>query len=167
MSPAAIYVHYAAKEELLHALIRIGHEQALVAVRDAARSAPDPAAALRSFVRAFSYWHARQHTVARVAQDELDALAPEHYSEIVGIRREIESLLREILDEGDRTGAFVVDDVPGTALALLSLGIDVARWFPRSSGRTPLQVGNFYAGLALRMVQAPLNRPSTRTSDAP
>lgn len=161
MSPAAIYVHYSSKEELLFALIRLGHEQAWIAVRDAAAAGADPAASLRLFVRAFTYWHARQHTVARVAQDELTALTPEHFAVVAAIRRELEGLLRTILDDGRRAGVFTVDDVAGTALALLSLSIDVARWYPHSTGRTPLQIGNAYAVLALRMVVA----TTTRTPD--
>src|SRR3954463_16835496 len=37
MSPAALYIHYKTKEELLHRISRIGHEKALDILRTAAR----------------------------------------------------------------------------------------------------------------------------------
>ena len=53
-----------------------------------------------------------------------------------------------------RTGVFDTPDPHMTTLALLSLGIDVARWF-RDEGRwTPDQVATHYRLLALRMVGA-------------
>lgn len=43
MSPAALYIHYKTKEELLHRISRIGHDRALKIMRDAADSgAPRP-----------------------------------------------------------------------------------------------------------------------------
>src|SRR6478735_2971451 len=38
MSPAALYIHYKTKEELLHRISRIGHDRALKIMRDAADS---------------------------------------------------------------------------------------------------------------------------------
>lgn len=36
MSPAALYIHYKTKEELLHRISRIGHDRALGILRTAA-----------------------------------------------------------------------------------------------------------------------------------
>jgi hypothetical protein len=49
-------------------------------------------------------------------------------------------------------GQFAVDDIRGTTLAVMSLCIDVARWFSPEGRRTPDEIGELYAGLALRMV---------------
>ncbi len=110
---------------------------------------------MRSFVR----WHAAHHTTARVVQYELDALAAEHRSEIVTLRRQSDAAVRRILADGVAAGEFDVPDVPGTTLAVLSLCIDVARWFNVAGQRTPDEVGALYAGLVLRMVAA---RPGAR-----
>ena len=43
MSPAALYIHYRTKEELLHRISRIGHEEALEILESAANGrAPPP-----------------------------------------------------------------------------------------------------------------------------
>lgn len=154
MSPAALYIHYKTKEELLHRISRIGHDKALE-ILDAAASGPGSAAErLDAAVRSFVRWHAAHHTTARVVQYELDALAPEHRSEIVALRRRSDAAIRRILADGVETGEFFVPDVPGTTLAVLSLCIDVARWFSADGSRTPDEVGALYAGLVLRMVGA-------------
>ncbi|WP_406345258.1 TetR/AcrR family transcriptional regulator [Streptomyces sp. NBC_00648] len=154
MSPAALYIHYKTKEELLHRISRIGHDKALEILETAADAPGTAADRLDGAVRSFVRWHAGHHMTARVVQYELDALGAEHRTEIVGLRRRSDAAVRRILNEGVATGEFDVPDVPGTTLAVLSLCIDVARWFNTEGRRTPDEVGTLYADLVLRMVGA-------------
>lgn len=159
MSPAALYIHYRTKEELLYQISRVGHERSVAILEDAAGVEGSLAARLDFAVRTFVCWHAEHHTTARVVQYELAALDAEHYAEIVGMRRRTEEVLRALLDEGVAAGEFTVPDVRGTAVAVLSLCIDVARWFRPSGPRTPEEIGALYAGLVLRMVGAAVPVP--------
>ncbi|MEU1531026.1 TetR/AcrR family transcriptional regulator [Streptomyces fagopyri] len=152
MSPAALYIHYKTKEELLHRISRIGHDKALAIVRTAADGEGGAAERLTAAVRSFVRWHAGQHTTARVVQYELDALGPEARAEIIALRRQTDAAVRGIIEDGVGAGDFDVPDVPGTTLAVLSLCIDVARWFNVDGPRTPDEVGGLYADLVLRMV---------------
>jgi AcrR family transcriptional regulator len=152
MSPAALYIHYRTKEELLYQISRVGHERSVAILDEAASTGGSVAARLDFAVRTFVRWHAEHHTTARVVQYELSALAPEHFAEIVAMRRRTEEVLRQLLEEGVAGGAFTVPDVRGTAVAVLSLCIDVARWFRPEGTRTPEEIGALYAGLVLRMV---------------
>ncbi|MCB5182838.1 TetR/AcrR family transcriptional regulator [Streptomyces antimicrobicus] len=154
MSPAALYIHYRTKEELLHRISRIGHDKALEILSTAADGPGGAAERLAAAVRSFVRWHAAHHTTARVVQYELEALGPEHRAEIVALRRESDAAVRRILAEGVEAGDFDVPDVPGTTLAVLSLCIDVARWFNTAGRRSPEEVGELYADLVLRMVGA-------------
>ncbi|QUI30947.1 MULTISPECIES: TetR/AcrR family transcriptional regulator [Streptomyces] len=154
MSPAALYIHYKTKEELLHRISRIGHDKALAILRTAADGEGTAAERLTAAVRSFVGWHAAHHTTARVVQYELDALGAEHRTEIVALRRKTDEAVRDIINDGVRAGEFDVPDVPGTTLAVLSLCIDVARWFNVAGRRTPDEVGALYADLVLRMVGA-------------
>lgn len=151
MSPAAVYVHHASKEELLYAISREGHEVTLQVIQ-AAYQQPDVVLRLRAVVREFTLWHARRHTVARIVQYELNALTPEHFAVIATVRRQIELVMRRTLQDGVEAGRFEVDDLPGSALALLSLGIDVARWYREGGATTADDLGELYADLAVRMV---------------
>jgi len=152
MSPAALYIHYKTKEELLYHISRVGHVLTLGLLTDARDAEGTPTERLSAAVRAFVGWHAEHHTTGRVVQYELGALGPEHYAEIVGMRRSTEAVIRSILADGVERREFDVPDVEGTTLAVLSLCIDVARWFNPEGRRTPDEIGAFYAGLALRMV---------------
>ncbi|MFD1658466.1 TetR/AcrR family transcriptional regulator [Streptomyces caeni] len=154
MSPAALYIHYKTKEELLHRISRIGHEKALEVLRTAAKGEGSAAERLAEAVASFVRWHAAQHTIARVVQYELDALGPESRAEIIALRRQVDAEARGIIEDGVAAGEFDVPDVRGTTLAVLSLCIDVARWFRVDGPRTPDEVGALYADLVLRMVGA-------------
>ena len=152
MSPAALYVHYPSKERLLFEISLYGHGAALE-ILTAADSGDSPAERLRAMVSAFTAWHAEHHTIARVVQYELAALSPEHLAEVATIRRAISALIEQVLSDGVADGSFAVDDLHGTTLAVLSLSIDVARWYSPSR-QDPGKLGALYADLALRMVAA-------------
>ncbi|MGX4693125.1 TetR/AcrR family transcriptional regulator [Streptomyces sp. JNUCC 63] len=154
MSPAALYIHYKTKEELLHRISRIGHEKALEILRTAGRREGSATERLADAVSSFVRWHARGRTTARVVQYELDSLGPDARAEILALRRRVDAEVRGIIEEGTASGEFDVLDVQGTTLAVLSLCIDVARWFNVNGPRTPEEVGELYAGLVLRMVGA-------------
>lgn len=155
LSPAGVYVYYKSKEELLYRICQVTHGHSLTAIQAAAQRSPDdPVAQIASVVGDFAAWHARFHVPARVISYELAALSPSHYEEIVAMRHQVELVVRSTLEYGMASGVFDVADVVGTARALLSLTIDVARWY-RSSGRqAPEDIGRLYADLAVRMVRS-------------
>ena len=152
MSPAALYIHYKTKEELLQRISRIGHEKVLEILRTAARGEGGATERLADAVSSFVRWHAGRRTTARVVQYELDALGPEARAEIVALRRQVDAEVRGIIEDGVASGEFDVLDVRGTTLAVLSLCVDVARWFNVEGSRTPEEIGALYADLVLRMV---------------
>ncbi|WP_445525046.1 TetR/AcrR family transcriptional regulator [Streptomyces cyslabdanicus] len=154
MSPAALYIHYRTKEELLHRISRIGHEKALEVLRTATRRDGSATERLADAVSSFVRWHAGGRTTARVVQYELDSLGPAARAEILALRRQVDAEVREVIEEGVASGEFDVLDVRGTTLAVLSLCVDVARWFDVDGPRTPEEVGALYADLVLRMVGA-------------
>lgn len=154
MSPAALYVHHRSKEELLHQISRAGHDRTLALVQDAVSSADKPREQLLAAVHAFVVHHAEDHTSARIVNYELAALSPEHLHEITGIRKQIEAEVRAVVERGVADGSFRTSHPQMTAAALLSLGIDVARWYRDEGGWTPGQVADHYCELALRMVGA-------------
>lgn len=154
MSPAALYVHHRSKEELLFVIARDGHAAVLDLLRRTRAAAPDPATALRTAVREFAVHHARGNTTARVVNYELAALSPEHLAEVVELRRAIDAEIRGIVVDGVAAGAFDCPEPRIAAAAVLSLGIDLARWYREGSDWRPEDVGERYAAIALRIVGA-------------
>lgn len=154
MSPAAVYVHHKSKEELLYLISKEGHERTLRLVDEGIASSPDPVERLRTVMRAFAAHHARGHTGARIVNYELAALNAEHLAEISEYRRAIEQRMRDLVSAGVAAGVFATSNPRMTALALLSLGIDVARWYRDEGDWTPEDIADHYCELALRMVGA-------------
>lgn len=154
MSPAAVYVHHKSKEELLFALSLTGHELTLQTVKDAIAGADTPTDQLAATARAFALHHARDHVSARVVNYELAALAPDHLDAIRALRRAITAALRDVVERGMATGEFSTPDAHMTATSLLSLGIDIARWWDDKGPWTPETLADFHATLALRIVGA-------------
>lgn len=154
LSPAGVYVHFASKEDLLFQLCRAGHEIARDSMSAAAEAADGPSEALRGIIGTFARWHAEQHQVARIVQYEFRHLSPEHQHEVLGLRREIDAVVRGVVEDGVSSGEFDVEDARTTALALLSLAVDVARWYHPDVRQTPEDIERTYGSLALRLVGA-------------
>lgn len=156
LSPAGLYVHYPSKAAVLGEVSVRGHEAALRLVQTSlADDAPGGAAArLRACVGTFTSWHARHHTVARVVQYELGALDDDDRAAVASARRAIESLVEAEVRRGVEAGELTVDEPHAVTRALLSLCIDVARWYDPAGRESPDDVGALYGTLVLRMLGA-------------
>ena len=153
LSPAALYVHFPSKELVLFEIMRAGHQAVLACVKDPAIEAATGAAdRLAAMVRAYTAWHARHHVAARVGQYELAGLTAEHYDEIIQIRHLTNALFRDAVERGIAEGVFAPADVNRLVRAMLSLSIDLIRWYRLDGPDSPEQLGDFYAGLVLKMV---------------
>jgi len=152
MSATAVYAHYPSKESMLLKLCILGSGSALETLRKAANPAYSPAQRLRSAVYAFAHWHAENHVLARVAQWDLAALEPDSFQAVASLRRETDQLMRSILVEGVESGEFVVPDLTGATLAVLSLCIDIVRWYPSRRIHIPEEIASTYAALVEAMV---------------
>ena len=70
------------------------------------------------------------------------------------IRARFGELMRKELERGVDAGVFEVADLEGTTLAVLSLCIDLARWYERRPRTAPRRrSGELYAGLVIRMLR--------------
>ncbi|KAA9154835.1 TetR/AcrR family transcriptional regulator [Amycolatopsis acidicola] len=154
MSPAALYVHFPSKAALLFAISKSGHEQTLTLVESVAKRDEPAKERIRKIVEDFVSWHARRHTVARVVQYELQALPEQEYAVVADLRRRIEQHMREVIAEGVEQGELSVGDLRTAARAVLSLGVDVARWYSDRIGKTPKALAKEYGELVLRMLGA-------------
>src|SRR3712207_1466052 len=144
MSPAALYVHFPSKVALLAQISRLGHEAAAELVEGAIASAPDPVARLRAVAWAFAAWHAEHHRVAGIVQSELATLPESDRHAVRRLRQQIERRVEDQLHDGVAAGVMQVDDARAVARAVLSLTVDVARWYDPSGRDTPERIGALY-----------------------
>jgi len=152
MSAAALYAHFATKEEILFELSLDGHRsvhQVLLTSLEPCRNARE---GLLAASTAFAQWHAQFHTQARVVQYELKALTPTHLEQVMEWRRSTRDLFAGLVREGVSDEWFSVGSIEQTTMILTSMGIDVARWYSPSGPLTPAEIGAFYGETALRVV---------------
>lgn len=152
LSAAGVYVHFPSKEDLLFAVTLTGHEAALGMLREAAADATSPREALRTTVGSFAQWHAERFRDARVVQYEFPHLSHEHREHILDLRKQINEVVADVLAAGVDSGDFDVENVPGTTLAILSMAVDVCRWYDSEIRRSPESIGADYGELAVRLV---------------
>jgi AcrR family transcriptional regulator len=164
LSPAALYVHFPSKQALLTQISRLGHEAAVELVDKSMEGIADPVGRLRAVIAAFAAWHAEHHLVARVVQHELAALADDDRRSVIALRQQIERQVERQLEAGVAAGTMEVADPRAVTRALLSLSVDVARWYDPKGKETPEGIGALYADLATRMVGAKLPDPLAKPS---
>lgn len=178
---SSLYAHYPSKEHLLVELMRLGHEHALAAARqaiaDLGADAP-PAEQLKAFVRSQVRMNAEFPMLSRVCVNELQALSGDSLATTLGMRLEALTTLLTVLRAGVTTGEFAIDDVFLAGMAIGGMILRVSGWYggnetglefgpvlrPEATpaAQYPVeQVAKKYAELALRMVSrpAPERRP--------
>ncbi|MFR9805170.1 TetR family transcriptional regulator [Pseudonocardia sp. RS010] len=133
LSSTALYAHFKTKEEMLHRISRLAHEQLLAAMRRASLTGTGSVSSYLSIVGTFIRFHVDHSTLARVIQYELRGLSRPHLLQVASYRRQIDTLIRSSIEAGVADGQFRCDDVAGTALAIESVAIDIARWHDAES----------------------------------
>ncbi|GAB20432.1 putative TetR family transcriptional regulator [Gordonia effusa NBRC 100432] len=146
---------------MLFAIASEGHRLVLEAMRAAdAQARTEPSVTwtdrLRAVVAAFAQWQARESRLARVVQYEMRSLSREHFHEIAAVRAETTSLVTDLVEGGIVAGEFGINEGGDAVLAIMSLCVDVCRWFPARGYRDPDAVGAVYANLAASLVESRL-----------
>lgn len=154
MSPSAVYIHFASKEDLFLRIAVEGHRASTGAFIEAGNLGTNPASRLRLAVASFAAWNAEMNVLSRMIEYEMRQHTGEKFAEVARMRRGIEAYLREILDDGVRDGSFHMSNPEDTKIIILSLCIDIARWYRLDSGRTPTALGVQRSDLVLSLAGA-------------
>ena len=72
-------------------------------------------------------------------------------ADIAAKQREVSQIVRQVITDGVKSGDFDVPDAGAATIAVLSLCLDVARWYRPGYRLTPQQLGDFNAVAALRI----------------
>ena len=105
-------------------------------------------------MEAFIAFHVTYHILRKrevfIGASELRSLEPNHYEEIVGLRRQYERRLTDILDRGQAQGLFQVGDTAVAGYGILAMLTGVCTWFRPSGRLTREQVAEIYCDMVLR-----------------
>ena len=153
LSPAAVYVHFAAKEDLLFTIIAAVAENLRDRLRELAAQGGSPTELLSRLLQAYIALPARMYKAALVANREFNALTPAQRREIVKIRDELEQIVGSCLAAGKASGEFDFEDLSITRMALVSLCRSTLQWYSPRGRYTPEEIGERYVPLALGMVR--------------
>ncbi len=99
-------------------------------------------------------WHTARQRETFIGNMELRSLTREQYDGIVGLRKDYEAQVRAIVADGRKSGAWDVDDVRVTTLALLSLLTGISVWYREGGRLRQERLIRIYQRLALRMLGA-------------
>ena len=116
-----------------------------------AKSPGSPTERLTNLVRVLTIWHTYNSQVAHVVLYQTGALTAAHLADVSAKQREVSQILRQVITDGVESGDFDVPDTGAATIAVLSLCLDVARWYRPGYRLTPQQLGDFNAVAALRV----------------
>jgi AcrR family transcriptional regulator len=153
MQPSSLYAPVASKQDLLHDLIRLGHEEH----RDQLRLAlldvgSDPAEQIAAVTRAHVRVHATYPLLTRLCNREIGSLREEDKPAVLAVRFDTNRLLLDVVERGQQLGAFLPGDPMLAVAAIGAMGIRVAEWWHPEVGVTIDEVADTYAGFAVKLL---------------
>ncbi|PHP64833.1 TetR family transcriptional regulator [Zhengella mangrovi] len=154
LSPAAVYVHFKSKEDLLFRIIQIVAGDVLRQIQETAAMDGDPRIRLWRIVQASVALPARVYKAATVVNTEFAVLSPAQRKYVMQIRDALDDIVESCLKEGCAAGQFQIDDLPVTKTAIVALCRSVLTWYSPRGSLSPEDLGAAYGDLVIRMVKA-------------
>jgi AcrR family transcriptional regulator len=150
MEKASLYYHVHSKEDLLYTICKSSMDALVADVEAALEGVEEPVARLRALTIARIVSLLRDQTQHATALAEVRALSPGRLADIVAIRKELQSRMRQVLEAGRETGA-IRTDIPTRYLGLLLEGLvdRTVVWYRRGDACTPAELGAYFAELYL------------------
>lgn len=155
LSPAAVYVHFTAKEDLLFMIILVVAENLRDHLRELSKLESTPTELLQRIIIAYITLPVYMYKASLVANREFSSLTVTHRKQIVKIRDELENIVDECLTAGKIAGDFYFKDLSITRIAVLSLFRSTLLWYTPRGKYTPEEIALLYVDLVLNMVRGP------------
>lgn len=153
MQPSSLYAHLPSKQHLLADLLRIGHEEHRAQLRQALLdSDSDPHDQIAAVTRGHVLMHSTFPLLARLCNRELGALLEEHKNEVLAIRFDANRIFLDVIERGQRLGAFAPVDPMLVVAAIGAMGIRVAEWWTPDIGVSATDLADTYAEFARKLV---------------
>lgn len=147
-----LYYHHKNKEGLLLALLEYSTGDVLARAHAAsAAGGDDPTRKLANVIEAIVLPMVIRSRLAAL-EGEVRYLSPENRLRYRVVRKGIEEVVLEIVEDGNARGVFHVIDPAETTRAMLSMCQAIPRWYDPAGPLTPDMVASKYVEIALTMV---------------
>jgi AcrR family transcriptional regulator len=147
----SLYNHVAAKQDILHAIMDRAMDRAIGALAEALDGVTDVADRLRAAAESLVLDFLRNPAEVTVCNTEVRSLEPANRAAIVAKRDYYAAQVRQIIDEGCRTGRFQVRSPRLAAFAVLEMGNGAKSWFRPDGSYSDAEVAREYGEFALRI----------------
>jgi AcrR family transcriptional regulator len=159
----SLYYYFPDKEEILFDCHDRALDRILQMAREVRGASRDPAERLRGLIEGHVALMVHEFHGTALAL-ELSALGGRRLASVVRRRDKYERILRTVIGEGVRTGAFRPVDPKLSAFAILGSINWIARWYRPRGGAGAEAIGQSFADLHLRAL---LRHPSSGSADRP
>lgn len=150
----ALYNYTPDKQSLLFSLMKSHMDELLSAW--AGQLAPSSIMMrLEQFTRFHIRFHLERPQAVFIAYMELRNLEPQNFVAIEMLRRQYETELEKILQDGAAQGCFSITDSKMTTLALIAMLTGVTTWYRPEGRLSPSEVADQYWSLVRRAVGGP------------
>ena len=157
----SLYYHHDSKEGVFTSLVELGTSEVAWRVRAAAEEAAGrPDLQFVNVIEAIVLHMTHRIQLASL-DNELRHLSPPNRRRYAARRKEVENVLRDIVETGTREGIFTPKEPAETSRALLGMCQSIARWYQPDGPLSPEQVAERYVDIAMMTVGLS-RRPSAR-----
>ena len=150
----SLYYHHENKEGVFTALLELGTGEIAWRVKAAAADGGDRPEAQFAHVVEAIVLHMTQRSRLAALDQELRHLSPANRKRYAARRKEIETLLDAIIENGAEQGVFTVEIPEESARAVLGMCQSIARWYHPDGPLTPQELAGRYVDVALKTVGA-------------
>jgi AcrR family transcriptional regulator len=150
----SLYKYFKNKEGLLHDLMTAHMDDLLSHLRVALTDVTGARQRLLAFASFHLEYHRTRHMELHIVNAELRCLSPVPRLQIVGMRRQYEDILADILEQGVAEREFTLRDVRITTYAILAMLTGIGAWY-RPGGRVGLdEIIEIHTGLILGGIES-------------
>lgn len=149
LQKASLYHHVSSKQEILLALLDRALDLLIASMREVVGQPLSPAEKLRQAIEAYTTILAEHRDLAAVLLLEFRFLDPDLRARHIRRRDEFERLWREVVKEGQQTGAFQVEDVALAVRAILGMVNWLVMWYHPQGPLSAEAIARQFAQLAL------------------
>lgn len=150
----ALYNYTPDKQSLLYDLMKTHMSELLAAWRAQELPKQDPRARLQAFARFHIRFNVERPDAVFLSYMELRNLTPENFAAIESMRRDYETLLEEILQQGVEQGVFIIADTRIATLAVIAMLTGVNTWYSAQGRLSVAEVEEIYWDMVRALVGA-------------